>query len=239
MKYLRDTVFAVLLVMMWLVFALPVQARQPSTQTEFEKATAAVQQTEAAVRQAWDYLDLCKANLDNAIASGDGIVISNADFEHKKAGYMVNGAIDNYFNALAYLDHVKANMGSEDRKEDYTYFIYASGEFDVARAAYTEAQNQVVVAQNKLAALQSNINDLNAALPTHPELQVTLNARLAEIPILQAEINQKIAAVEVARVAYESGKEKKESFDDIYFTQGDHKVSTHYTYPYRAIETWW
>ncbi len=239
MKKLQVMIFTVSFILAGICLPQAVQARQPSTQAELEKATAALQKAEQDVRNAYDYLDLCKANLDAAIASGDSIAISAADFEHKRAGYMVDWTGDMYFNALAYLDHVKSNMIEEDIKEKYTNTVYARGAFDLARAAYTEAQNQLNASNNKLAELQVNINNMNAALPTHPELQAPLNESIALIPVIQAEISQKTVALEAAKAEYENKKDALEALGNVYLTHGEHKVTTHFFPPYYPVEKIW
>ena len=216
-----------------------VKAILPSTQQELDKANAELLRVETEMKADYDYLDLCKERLNQAIASGDEIAIANADFEHKRAIAVVDWVSDQYFNALAYLDHAKQNLASEKRKEDYTIYIQKKAELDIASAAFTEAKNQLKTAQDKLVYMQGNINNMQAALPTHPELQASLNASLAEIPALQADIAAKEVLVKTANDAYEAKKDELHSLDTIYWTYGEHEVYTTYIKPYYPVERIW
>lgn len=216
-----------------------VMAIQPSTQAELDKAIAEVAKVEAELKAAYDYSDVCKAKLDQAIASGDQIAISNADFENKRAWTVVEWTADRFANAKTYLDNVKKNITVEKDKEDYTNYVKKKAELDVASAAFTEAQVLLKTAQEKLAQVQQNISDLNAALPTHPELQATLTARTAELPALQADITAKEAAVKVAKEAYDIKAKELHALDTIVWTYGEHELYTSYVQPFYPIEKIW
>ncbi|MCR5222088.1 MAG: hypothetical protein K6D90_04420 [Lachnospiraceae bacterium] len=240
---MRRILKAVAVIALLTVFGIsvpkPVKALLPSTQAELDKSNAAVQKTIEDTKKAYDYMDACKVILDQAIASGDSIAISRADAEYKRAQTLVDWNIDQYFNALAYQDHARNNAAAETRKADYTNFLIKRGEYDVAAAAYTEAQNQLKTAQDKLAYFQKNINDLTVALPTHPELQATLNAQTAELPALQADIAVKAANVNATKVVFDQKTEELKAFNNVYWTYGEHEVYTQYIYPYRPTEKWW
>ncbi|MBO4901765.1 MAG: hypothetical protein J5518_03105 [Lachnospiraceae bacterium] len=235
----RSITIVTFIALLGICLPVSVAAIQPSTQMELDKANAEVQKTEAELKAAYDYADKCKETLDQAIASGDQIAISNADFEHKRALTLVKWYAERFFNAKTYLDHVNENIVYEKQKEDYTIYVLKKAEVDVAAAALTEAQVQLKTAQDKLAQTQQNINDLNVALPTHPDLQVTLNTRLAEIPLLQADITNKEAAVKVAKEAYDNKAKELHALDTIVWTYGEHEIYTYYAQPFYPIEKIW
>ncbi len=236
---IKSLIFMGIIVLAGVCKPQPVKAILPSTQQELDKANAELVRVDKEMKAAFDYWDLCKQKLNQAIASGDEIAISNADFECKRSQTMVAWWSDQYFNALAYVDHAKQNAASEKRKEDYTNYVKKSAEVDVASAAFTQAKVQLQTAKDKLAQTQKNIADLQAALPTHPELQATLTARMAEIPALQTDIANKEVLVKAANDAFDAKTAELHALDTVYWTYGEHEVYTTYATPFYPPEKMW
>ena len=216
-----------------------VYAIMPSTQAELDKANANLIRIENEMKQAYDYWDECKAKLEQANATGDVNAMYYADLECKRSEDMVEWYIGQYSNAKRYLDTVKTNISWEETKEDYTNYIKKRGEADVAAGAYTQAMEYLKTAKALLDQTEQSVKDLNALLPTHPELQDIINAKSALIPALKADIALKEASVNAAKLVYDAKKEELKSFSDIVWTYGDHHIYSYYSAPFIPTEKLW